>query len=63
MTNWPEYVPVIVLDCPAARIPTAQMYMAAVPKAQPRKTPCKNAKMLMFKPQYCTKINVTDSVD
>jgi hypothetical protein len=25
MTNWPVYVPVIVLDCPAARSPSAQM--------------------------------------
>jgi hypothetical protein len=32
-------VPVIVLDCPAARIPTPQMYMAAAPNAQPKKIP------------------------
>lgn len=25
MTNWPVYVPVIVLDCPAARSPSAQI--------------------------------------
>jgi hypothetical protein len=39
IANCPAYVPVIVLDCPAARIPTPQMYMAAAPNAQPKKTP------------------------
>ena len=28
MANWPAYVPVMVLLCPAARTPIAQMYLA-----------------------------------
>ena len=27
MANWPAYVPVMVLLCPAARTPIAQMYL------------------------------------
>jgi len=39
ITNCPAYVPVIVEDCPAARIPIAQMYIAISPYSQPKKTP------------------------
>ena len=35
----PEYVPVMVELCPAARIPTAQMYLEGPPNAHPRYSP------------------------
>lgn len=37
--NWPAYVPVMVELWPAARMPTPQIYMAAAPNVQPRKSP------------------------
>lgn len=39
IANWPEYVPVMVLLWPAAKMPMAQMYMAAAPNVQPKKMP------------------------
>lgn len=39
ITNCPAYVPVIVADCPDAKIPMAQMYSAYMPNAQPKKIP------------------------
>lgn len=39
IANCPAYVPVIVEDWPAAKIPTAQIYIAAAPNAQPRNMP------------------------
>jgi hypothetical protein len=40
-------VPVIVELCPAARIPTAQIYIEAAPNWHPRNTPC-NEKQDIF---------------
>ena len=39
IANCPEYVPVIVEDCPAANMPTAQIYVHAIPNVQPKNTP------------------------
>lgn len=39
IANCPEYVPVIVDDCPAANKPIAQMKRQARPNSQPRNIP------------------------
>ena len=50
IANWPAYVPVIVEDWPAAKIPTAQIYIAAAPKAQPKNMPplLRSTEMVVF---------------
>lgn len=39
LKNFKTFLPVIVELCPAAKIPTAQIYIAIAPKVQPKKIP------------------------